>query len=152
MAAAAARRFDSRRRPCERHAGKRHRGTALLSITNPSDDEPPLDPALLRVQARLRRLLLISGLTLGLGILAVFGAVIYRTVSAIPSVPVSPAVANGRLTLGDLGLPPDAKLLSTAVDGSRIALTYGYSGGNAVVFLDERTLLVIGRLQLPAGP
>src|SRR5690606_41786542 len=42
------------------------------------DDEKPLDPALIRIQARLRRMMLIAGLTLGLGILAVFGAILYR--------------------------------------------------------------------------
>jgi len=47
-------------------------------------DETPLDPAQLRLQARLRRLLLISGGTLALGILAVLIAVAYK-VTAIPS-------------------------------------------------------------------
>jgi hypothetical protein len=41
-------------------------------------EERPLDPAVARVQARLQRLMLIAGLTLGLGILAVFLAIVYR--------------------------------------------------------------------------
>lgn len=130
-----------------------HAGDFLLSIASPpDDDDPPLDPALLRVQARLRRLILISGLTLGLGVVAVFGAVIYRTFAAFPASPAAAAVSNGHLSLADLGLPPDARLLSTATDGGRIVLTYAHSSGNTLVFLDERTLAVIGRLELPAGP
>ena len=116
------------------------------------DDEKPLDPAMLRVQAKLRRLILISGLTLGLGLLAVFAAVIYRTFTAVPAIAVAPAVSSARLTPADLGLPPDARLVSTAVDGARLVLTYAHSGGNTLIFLDERRLTVIGRLELPAGP
>ena len=48
---------------------------------NPSfddEDEKPLDPAVQRVEVRVRRLILIAGLTLGLGIFAVFAAILYR--------------------------------------------------------------------------
>ena len=47
-------------------------------MANPAldDDDRPPDPAALRLQARLRRLMLISGLTLGLGLVAVFGAIL----------------------------------------------------------------------------
>jgi hypothetical protein len=117
----------------------------------PTDDEKPLDPAMLRVQAKLRRLILISGLTLGIGILAVFGAVIYRTLATAPAAPVT-SVTNAHLSLADMGLPPDAKLLSSSSDGARITLTYAHSSGNTLIFLDERRLAVIGRLDLPAGP
>jgi hypothetical protein len=41
-------------------------------------EEKRLDPAVARVQARLQRLMLIAGLTLGVGILAVFLAIVYR--------------------------------------------------------------------------
>ena len=117
------------------------------------DDEKPLDPAMLRVQAKLRRLLLIAGLTLGVGILAVFAAVLYRTFTVVSSVSVTaPVSASGRLTLGDLGLPADARLVSSAADGARLVLTYAYAGGNTLIFLDERRLTVIGRLELPAAP
>src|SRR3954466_15538663 len=115
------------------------------------DHDKPLDPAMLRVQAKLRRLILISGLTLGIGILAVFGAVIYRTFASAPAA-VPPAVANAHLSLAEMGLPPDAKLLATATDGARITLTYGHSAGNTLIFLDERRLALIGRLDLPGGP
>jgi steroid delta-isomerase len=51
-------------------------------MTKPSfdDDEynKPLDPAVAKVEQRVRRLFLIATLTLGLGIFAVFAAIIYR--------------------------------------------------------------------------
>ena len=50
-------------------------------MTDPvADDtsEKPLDAAVLRIQKRVTRLMLIAGLTLGIGLLTVFGAIIYR--------------------------------------------------------------------------
>jgi len=121
-------------------------------MVNPSyDDEKPLDPAMARVQVKLRRLILISGLTLCAGVLAVFAAIIYRTYTAIPAVPLAPTVASARLTVTDMGLPADARLVSTAVDGARIVLTYAHSAGNTLIFVDERRLTVLGRLELPAA-
>jgi hypothetical protein len=67
-------------------------------MSNPASDEQdekPLDPAVAQVQQRLQRLMLIAGLTLGLGILAVFLAIIYR-ISAMDDkdpVPVAPSAA-----------------------------------------------------------
>ena len=76
------------------------------------DNDKPLDPAVLRVQARLRRLMLIAGLTLGLGIFAVFAAILYRIVTYdATSAPV--AADSGPISLPALGLPADAGLVST---------------------------------------
>ena len=50
-------------------------------MTNPNfdeEDEKPLDPAVAQVERRVRRLMLIAGLTLGLGIFAVLAAILYR--------------------------------------------------------------------------
>jgi len=52
-----------------------------------TEEEKPLDPAVARVHARLQRLMLIAGLTLGLGILAVFLAIIYRITAADDKAP-----------------------------------------------------------------
>lgn len=51
------------------------------------DDEAPLDPKVARVEQRVRGLVLIAGLTLGLGLLSVFGAILYRIMSAGTTVP-----------------------------------------------------------------
>ena len=59
------------------------------------DDEKPLDPAMLRVQAKMRRLMLIAGLTLGLGILVVFAAILYKIVHAGDKAPLATAWQPG---------------------------------------------------------
>jgi hypothetical protein len=136
---------------CERRTRARLPEFTVLSITSIRDDEKPLDPALLRVQARLRRLMLIAGLTLGLGIVAVLAAVIYRTFSVATAI-TSAAVVSAELAPADLGLPAGARLLTTSSDGSRLVLTYAVPTGNALIFLDEHTLKVVGRLDLPSAP
>ena len=47
-------------------------------------EEEPLDPATERIQARLRKMMMFSGLTLGLGIFAVFGAILYKVLAEPP--------------------------------------------------------------------
>jgi hypothetical protein len=108
-------------------------------------DETPLDPAQLRLQARLRRLILISGLTLGVGILAVLAAIIYR-VAVLPA--ASPAAGGAAIRAAASILPAGARLAGTVLDGSRIVLTYEHAGGTTVITVDPRSLAVTGRLDL----
>jgi hypothetical protein len=46
------------------------------------------------------------------------------------------------------GLPAEAKLVSTALDGERMALTYETAAGNEVLIVDVRSAVVVGRLIL----
>jgi hypothetical protein len=111
-------------------------------------DETPLDPAQLRLQARLRRLVLISGGTLGLGIFAVLIAIVYRVgmipAAAVPATAVPGAPVRAAATI----LPAGARLVGTNVDGNRIVLTYEVNGGTTVITVDPRSLAVTGRLDL----
>jgi len=110
------------------------------------EDEPPLDPVMERVQRRLRRLMLIGGLTLGLGLVAVLAAILYR-IASMDSTPEGGPVA---LEAGSAAVAPGARLLSTALDGDRLALTFDEGGAPVVVVIDLRTLTVAGRIRL--GP
>ena len=114
----------------------------------PDGEEKPLDPTLLRVQARLRRLMLVAGLTLGLGILAVFAAMLYRINTNDTTAEPMAAGAAVTVDLAASGLPADAKLVSTALDRDRMALTYETAAGNEVLIVDVRSAVVIGRLVL----
>jgi hypothetical protein len=126
-------------------------------MANSSPDDEPLDPTLLRVQARLRRLMLIAAVTLSIGLLAVFGALLYRIVGfsatqavvVPPPAPATAAVAEPVFTRAGLGLPADAVLADTDLDGTRLVLTYAHSLGNTVVIIDTRTNTVAGKLDLP---
>jgi hypothetical protein len=110
-------------------------------------DSKPLDPAVLQVQARLRRLMLIAGLTLGLGIFAVFAGIVYRLMTYGDKAPEMPAGGVVSETL-----PAGAKLISSTVAGNRIVLTYEHGGGTTLIMIDAKTLALIGRLDLKPQP
>ncbi len=101
-----------------------------------------------RVQARLRRLLLIAGLTLGIGILAVFAGIIYRLSTFGDKVPPAPAQAT---VSAEAAIPAGARLVSSNLDGNRIVLTYEHAGGTTLIVVDARSLAIVGRLDLKAG-
>ncbi len=71
-------------------------------MTDPAPDatsEKPLDPAVLRIQKRVNRLMLIAALTFGIGLVTVLGAIIYRLAtfpdksSVTEVIPPTPAAA-----------------------------------------------------------
>jgi hypothetical protein len=129
-------------------------------MTNPSfdDDDKPLDPSVKRVETRVRRLILIAGLTLGLGIIAVFAAILYRIVNLDTTVKaISLDAAIPSLSLTEMGLPADARLVATALDGNRLALTYEAGEGTVTVVVDLKSDAVVSRLRVggispPTGP
>jgi uncharacterized protein (TIGR02246 family) len=65
-------------------------------MANPNfeDDDKPLDPAVAAVEKRVRRLMLIAGLTLGLGIFAVLAAILYRIATLDSTSPPGQAVES----------------------------------------------------------
>lgn len=66
-------------------------------MTDPNlddEDEKPLDPAVARIASRVRGLMLIAFLTLGLGIFAVFAAILYRIAASDATAPAMPALAD----------------------------------------------------------
>lgn len=119
--------------------------------------------------------MLIAGLTLGIGILAVFLAIIYRITAredkapvvsvaetaaeqALPPTSISapdgieagsapPDTAAVILATEDT-IPADARLIASTVAGGRIVLTYDHFAGTIVIVVDPQTLQVVGRLDL----
>lgn len=123
-------------------------------MADPYDDtdEKPLDPQVAQVQQRLRRLMLISGLTLGLGILFVFLAIVYRLVTYESGGGVPVATVEGAaiptVTRSALGLPAAARLVSSSLDGDRIALTFEDNAGSTIVVFDLNRMAVVSRLRV----
>ncbi|MHA1554189.1 MAG: hypothetical protein ACTSU0_07240 [Alphaproteobacteria bacterium] len=124
--------------------------SANPNTPNPADAEP-LDPVLERVQTRLRRLMLIAGLTLGVGMFAVFAAILYRIValdtSATPQA-LAPGAAVPTLKRSEIGIPAAAELADVALDGATIVLTYTHAGGEVLVVIDAATQVVTRRLDI----
>jgi hypothetical protein len=109
-------------------------------------EEKPLDPAVERVQKKLRRLILVAGLTLGIGLIAIFAGIIYR-VSTLDG-KARPASSAASVAAA---IPEDARLVSTTPVGPNLVLTYEHPGGTTLVLIDTARLQVIGRLDLKPG-
>ena len=105
--------------------------------------EEPIDPAAARVVAKVRWLMLISGLTTTLAVAAIVGVIGYRVFktegSAAPAEVTAP-------------LPKGARVLSTAVAADRIAVTIETAGGIEVRTFDVKTLQPAGRLRFATEP
>ncbi|MBL4645025.1 MAG: hypothetical protein JKY99_01035 [Rhizobiales bacterium] len=105
------------------------------------DDEKPLDPAVLRVQKKLRRLLMGSSLIMVLGFVAVFGAIYYR-ISQSSDTEDAQSIANSSSIpqiAAQIALPSDLGVL-VDVSLSRGNLVASFENG-----ADNYTVLVINR-------
>jgi hypothetical protein len=110
---------------------------------NPSsDDEPPLDPAAARMIAKVRWLMLISGITTMVAITAVIGVIGYRVFKSEGS-----AAADVTALL-----PKGARIIATAVAEDRIAVTVDVGGGIEIRTFDIKSLKPTGRLRFATEP
>jgi hypothetical protein len=114
-------------------------------MSNPSlDDEPPLDPAAARMIAKVRWLMLISGITTLVAITAVIGVIGYRVFKSEGS-----AAAAVEVTAL---LPKGARIVATAVAEDRIAVTVDVGGAIEIRTFDLKSLKPTGRLRFATEP
>ena len=107
------------------------------------DDEKPLPPEQQKIVARVRWLMLLSGVATLLGIAVVIGVIGYRFFRANGS--VAPAEVTAML-------PKGAKVIGTAVADDRIAVTIEQGGTVEVRTFDLKTLRPAGRLRFATEP
>jgi hypothetical protein len=114
-------------------------------MSNPSaDDDQPLDPAAARMVAKVRWLMLVSGVTTMVAIAAVIGVIGYRVFKADGSA----ATAVDVTAL----LPKGARIVATAVAEDRVAVTIDVGGAIEIRTFDLRTLKPAGRLRFATEP
>jgi hypothetical protein len=92
---------------------------------------------------RVRRLMLIAGLTTALAVAAVLIAIGYRLFRAEGSAVASDTTAT---------LPKGARIVSTAVAGDRLVVTLNIGGATEIRTFDARTLKPMGRLKFATEP
>lgn len=117
-------------------------------MKQPTADNDDLDPAAARVIARVRRLMLIAGLTTMLALAAVLGVIAYRVLNLQGSAPAR-ANASAEVTAA---LPAGARVLSTAAVGDRIVVTIEVNGTTEIRTFDLHSLAQVGRLQFRPAP
>jgi hypothetical protein len=108
------------------------------------DDEKPLDPEAARIVAKVRRLMMIASLITFIAVAAVIGIIGYRV--SLKEGRVQPAPdANAPW-------PVDARIVSSAMNDERLALTIETPDGLEVRYFDLKTFKPLGRLRLGAKP
>ena len=111
------------------------------------DDKPDqeLDPAMERVQRKLRRLLAVSGLIMVAGLVAVFAAIFYRLSVADKAMPKAAADL-------EVALPAGADLQSASATGDRLTLVItAPDGATEIRVIDLVTGRVVSTVSLTTG-
>jgi hypothetical protein len=93
--------------------------------------------------ARVRRLMLIAGLTTGLAVAAVLIAIGYRLFRSEGSVAVAEITAV---------VPKGAKIVSITAAGDRVVVTLDVGGTTEIRTFDAHTLKTTGRLRFVSEP
>jgi hypothetical protein len=112
-------------------------------MTDTAVPEPTPEQAALI--ARVRRMMLIAGLTSALAVAVVLIAVGYRLYRGEGS----PAAATTDITEA---LPRGARIVATAVAGDRLVLTLDIGGATEIRTFDARTLKPAGKLRFVSEP
>src|SRR4051794_38300110 len=107
------------------------------TVTDPNPEQTAL------MAAKVRRMMLIAGLTTGLGIAAVFIAIGYRLFKSEGSAPIADLTAT---------LPRGAKIVATGLAGDRLVVTLEIGGTTEIRTFDARTLNPAGRLKFASEP
>jgi hypothetical protein len=105
---------------------------------------PETPPEQAQLMARLRRMMMIAGVTTSIAIAVLLVAIGYRLFRG-----------EGRSTSGPdvtAVLPKGARVVSTAAVGDRLAVTLDVGGTTEIHTFDAKTLKPAGRLRFAAEP
>jgi len=105
---------------------------------------PETSPEQAQLMARLRRMMMIAGVTTSIAIAVLLVAIGYRLFRG-----------EGRSTSGPdvtAVLPKGARVVSTAAAGDRLAVTLDVGGTTEIHTFDAKTLKPAGRLRFAAEP
>jgi hypothetical protein len=114
---------------------------------SPGADAPvsQADAATAGLAARVRLMMLISGLTTLVAIAAVVGVIGYRIYHAGGS-------GTGLVAEGIVTLPKSARVVATAVAGDRVVVTLDIGGATEIRTFDAKTLKETGRIRFATEP
>jgi len=119
----------------------------------PAEDteEKPLDPAVERVRRKLVRFVAINLSLLFLAVMAVVGALVYKTRAPVPDSTVQsevqvPAPSEAGPVRAELVLPQGSRMLSYALGGNRISIEAELVGGErAILVFDAADGRMVGQ-------
>ena len=114
-----------------------------MTLNNSDDEDDKLTPAQAQIVARVRWLMLLSGVATMLGIAVVVSIVGYRVFRTEGRPSLVEATAR---------LPKGARIITIGTTGDRIAVTVDIGGTTEVRIFDAKTLSPAGRLRFAEEP
>lgn len=124
-----------------------------MDMTKPKiddEEEKPLDPAVEKVRRKLVRFVGINLALLFLALMAVVGAVVYKSRTLEPA-----SIAGGDIPApegtveAEIALPAGAKIVSQSLSGNRVAIDAELADGSRTIFIYDFTeRRMIGRLEI----
>lgn len=117
------------------------------------DPDEPLDPAVEKVRAKLMRFVVINLGILFLALMAVVGALVYRSVSTGSSPEEAsssalPLPPEGSTITGEIALPAGANVVSSSLADGRLTLLVETGGAREIVVYDIASARIIARFAL----
>lgn len=106
-------------------------------------DAPEQTPEQAALIARVRRMMLIAGMTTAIGLAAVLFAIGYKLFRSDGSVQTADVTAT---------LPKGARIVSTGVSDGRLLVTLDIAGVTEIRSFDAKTLKPIARLKFATEP
>lgn len=124
----------------------------MASPIRSDDEEKPLDPAVENVRRKLIRFMLVNLGLLGVALIAVVGAIVYKSRTAAPeppAVPVLAAPADGGLVEGLIELPIGSTIVSQSLSGGQVSIyVQEKDGARSLLIYDLAAKRMVGRYTL----
>jgi hypothetical protein len=116
--------------------------------TDDDTDDKPLDPAVEKVRRKLIRFVAINLGLLFVALMAVVGAVVYKTRTAeLPVQSAGDVPSPEGVVEAEIDLPAGASIMSQSVSGNRISIDAELADGSRTIFIyDLIERRIIGRL------
>jgi hypothetical protein len=124
----------------------------MASPLRGDEEEKPLDPAVENVRRKLVRFMLVNLGLLGVALIAVVGAIVYKSrtdAPEAPAVPVLAAPADGGVVEGTIELPAGSKVVSQSLSGDHVSIYVEETGGaRSLHIYDLAAKRMVGRFAL----
>jgi hypothetical protein len=119
------------------------------------EQEKPLDPAVEKVRKKLVRFVAVNLGLLFLALMAVVGAIVYKSrteATAVPQASITDIpVPAGAVVEGEIALPAGARIVSQALSGDRLSLDVELpDGSHALIVYDLAQRRTVGRYKVTA--
>jgi membrane peptidoglycan carboxypeptidase len=110
----------------------------------PAGDDPHQHPGFLEVQRKMRKLVIWSGLIMLIGIAAIIGVIVYKSMGNKKSVSSAPIAQSGPVTQV---LQSGERVISMSSDNGYVYVLVEGKGVQSVLQLDGESMAVIKRVQ-----